>query len=108
MLQVRGKTAQDLRMSVVAEMRSNWPRYAPFIEDRLHANYLANMALPTTYAGHPELVALSAVFRVTISVWGADETTDISSSADPDLPILHLAHRNAGNYLDHYWAADFP
>jgi hypothetical protein len=62
-------------------------------------------AVTGAYAGHPEFVALSAVFRVTMHVWGADDTTVISSSADPDLPTLHLAHRNAGNFLDHHWAA---
>ena len=57
-------------------------------------------AVTGAFAGHPEFVALSAVFRVTIHVWGADDTTVISSSADPDLPTLHLAHRNAGNFLE--------
>ena len=56
---MRGITAQGLRARVVEEMAENWSRYAPFIEDRLHANYLAKMALSGEYAGEPELIALS-------------------------------------------------
>ena len=107
-LQMRGITAQGLRARVVAEMAENWSRYAPFIEDRLHANYLAKMALSGEYAGEPELIALSRVWGVTIHVWGAVSTFVISSPDAPaSLPTVHLANRDAGNYRDHYWAVDF-
>ena len=107
-LQMRGITAQGLRARVVAEMAENWSRYAPFIEDRLHANYLAKMAVSGEYAGEPELIALSKVWGVTIHVWGAVSTFVISSPDAPaSLPSVHLANRDAGNYRDHYWAVDF-
>jgi len=106
---MRGITAEGLRARVVAEMAENWSRYAPFIEDRLHANYLAKMALSGEYAGEPELIALSKVWGVTIHVWGAVSTFVISSPDAPaSLPTVHLANRDAGNYRDHYWAVDFP
>ena len=109
-LQMRGITAHGLRARVVAEMAANWSRYAPFIEDCLHANYLAKMALSGEYAGEPELIALSKVWGVTIHVWGAENTTIISANpyAREPLPIVHLAHRDAGDFRDHYWAVQLP
>ena len=104
----RLRADNGLRARAVAEMSGNWSRYAPFIEDRLHANYLAKMALSGEYAGEPELIALSKVWGVTIHVWGAVSTFVISSPDAPaSLPTVHLANRDAGNYRDHYWAVDF-
>jgi hypothetical protein len=110
MSQMRRVTAKGLRARVVDEMTRDWPRYAPFIEEHLHADYLAGMARSTEYADHPELLALSQVCRVTIHVWGAEKTAIIS--ANPDAreppPIVHLAHRDAGDFRDHYWAVQLP
>jgi hypothetical protein len=53
-------------------MANDWQNYAPFIEDRLHATYLTNMALSTEYAGEAELFALSKLCGVTICVWGSE------------------------------------
>jgi hypothetical protein len=105
--QVRGVTAQDVRNRVVEEMSSDWPSYKPFVDPELHADYLANMACSTEYAGDPELVALSKVYGVTIRVWGADAAHDMdirAPSVGTDAPVVHLAHRNAGNFRDHYFA----
>jgi hypothetical protein len=108
--QMRCVTANGLRARVVDEMTGDWPRYAPFIEEHLHTDYLAGMARSTEYADHPELLALSQVCRVTIHVWGAENTAIIS--ANPDAreppPIVQLAHRDAGDYRDHYWAVQLP
>ena len=110
MAQMQRVAAKSLRASVVDEMRRDWPRYSPFIEERLHADYLAGMARSTEYADHPELLALSQVCRVTIHVWGAESTAIIS--ANPDAreppPIVQLAHRDAGDFRDHYWAVQLP
>jgi hypothetical protein len=110
MAQMQLVSPKSLRARVVDEMTRDWPRYSPFIEEGLHADYLAGMARSTEYADHPELLALSQVCGVTIHVWGAESTAIIS--ADPDapgsLPIVSLAHRDAGNFRDHYWAAQLP
>jgi hypothetical protein len=117
MSQMRRVTANGLRARVVDEMTRDWPRYAPFIEEHLHADYLAEMARSTEYADHPELLALSQVCRVTIHVWGAENTAVISAYPDArePPPIVHLAHRvphhplvNAGDFRDHYWAVQLP
>ena len=110
MSQMHRITAKDLRARVVDEMTRDWPRYSPFIEERRHADYLAGMARSTEYADHPELLALSQVCGVTIHVWGAENTAIIS--ANPDAreppPIVSLAHRDAGDFRDHYWAVQLP
>ena len=110
MLQMHQVTAKGLRARVVDEMTRDWPRYAPFIEEHLHADYLAGMARSTEYADHAELLALSQVCGVTIHVLGAENTAIIS--ADPDAreppPIVQLAHRDAGDFRDHYWAVQLP
>ena len=65
------------------------------------------MARSTEYAGEPELVALSKVYRVMIRVWGADEAHDRelrAPSVGADAPVVHLAHRDARNFRDHYFA----
>ena len=112
MSQMSHVTAKGLRARIVDEMTRDWPRYSPFIEKHLHADYLAGMARSSEYADHPELIALSQVCRVTIHVWGAETTAIISAhpesdSLDPS-PIVHLAHRNVGNFRDHYWAIQLP
>ncbi len=112
MSQIHRITAQGLRARVVEEMTRDWSRYSPFIEGRLHADYLAGMARSTEYADHPraELLALSQVCGVTIHVWGAESTAIIA--ANPDAreppPIVSLAHRDAGDFRDHYWAVQLP
>ena len=110
MSQMHSITTKGLRALVVDEMTRDWSRYSPFIEERLHADYLAGMARSTEYADHPELLALSQVCGVTIHVWGAENTAIIS--AHPDAreppPIVHLAHRDAGDFRDHYWAVQLP
>ena len=107
---MRRVTASGLRARVVDEMTGDWPRYAPFIEEHLHTDYLAGMARSTEYADHPELLALSQVSGVTIHVWGAENTAIIS--ANPDAreppPIVNLAHRDAGDFRGHYWALQLP
>jgi hypothetical protein len=110
LLQVCGVSAPDLRALVVREMTSDWPRYAPFIEDHLHASYLATMALSTEYAGEAELFALSKLCGVTICVWGAENNAIIAAdpAAPVSLPTVNLAHRDAGNFRDHYWAVQLP
>ena len=110
MVQMQRVTAKSLRASVVDEMRRDWPRYSPFIEERLHVDYLARMARFTEYADHPELIALSQVYGVTIHVWGAESTAIISANPDApgSLPIVSLAHRDAGDSRDHYWAVQLP
>jgi hypothetical protein len=97
MAQMQRVTAKGLRARVVDEMTRDWPRYSPFIEEHLRADYLAGMARSTEYADHPELLALSQVCGVTIHVWGAENTAIISANPDareplPILPIVHLAH----------------
>ncbi len=109
--QVRGVSAQDVRTRVVEEMRGDWASYKPFVEHGLHPDYLANMARSTEYAGEPELVALSKVYGVTIRVWGADEAHDRelrAPSVGADAPVVHLAHRDARNFRDHYFAVQLP
>ncbi len=109
--QVRGVTAQDVRSRVVEEMRGDRASYEPFVDHALHADYLANMARSTDYAGEPELVALSMVYGVTIRVWGADEAHDRelqAPSVGADAPVVHLAHRDARNFRDHYFAVQLP
>jgi hypothetical protein len=110
MSQMHRITAQGLRARVVEEMTRDWSRYSPFIEEHLHADYLAGMTRSTEYADHPELLALSQVCGVTIHVWGAENTAVIS--ANPDAreppPIISLAHRDAGDFRDHYWAVQLP
>ena len=104
---MRGVTAQDVRSRVVEEMRRDWPSYKPFVDPELHADYLADMARPTEYAGEPELVALSKVYRVTIRMWGADAAHDRdirAPSVGTDASVVHLAHRDARNFRDHYFA----
>jgi hypothetical protein len=110
MSQMHNITAKGLRARVVDEMTREWPRYSPFIEERLHADYLAGMARSTEYADHPELLALSQVCGVTIHVWSAENTAIISanSEAPEPPPIVHLAHRDAGDFRDHYWAVQLP
>ncbi len=105
--QVRGVSAQDVRNRVVEEMSRDRASYEPFVDLELHANYLANMARSTEYAGEPELVALSKVYGVTIRVWGADAAHDRdirAPSVGADAPVVHLAHRDARNFRDHYFA----
>ena len=111
MLQVLGQTAQDVRTSVVAEMASKWARYSAFIDESQRDDYLGKMASASEYAGEPELAALSAVWGVTIQVWGAETTHTISASGDLTRPTINLVHRNNGDpggLLDHYWFAEFP
>ena len=110
MSQMHRVTAKGLRARVVEEMTRDWPRYSPFIEEHLRADYLAKMARSTEYADHPELLALSQVCGVRIHVWGAEITAIISANPDArePLPIVHLAHRDAGNSKDHYWAVQLP
>ena len=99
-----------MRSHVVEELKEDWPRYSSFIEAHLLPNYLSNMARSSEYAGEPELVALSKLHRVAIHVWGADEAHDRDIRAPTvgaDAPTVHLAHRNAGNFRDHYWAVNF-
>jgi hypothetical protein len=108
--QMHRVTAKGLRARVVDEMTQDWPRYSPFIKENLHGDYLAGMARSTEYADHPELLALSQVCGVTIHVWGAENTAIISANPDaPEPPpIVHLAHRDAGDFRDHYWAVQLP
>ena len=104
-------TSLEIRAGVVTEMAVDWARYAPFIAADQHATYLADMALPGTYAGNHELFALSRLYGVTIRVWGATEAHDVTIRADTvgaDAPTVHLAHRHAGDFTDHYWAVHFP
>ena len=110
MSQMQRVTAKGLRARVVDEMRRDWPRYSPFIEEPLHVDYLARMARSTEYADHPELLALSRLCGVTIHVWGAESTAIISANPDAigSLPIVSLAHRDAGDFRDHYWAVQLP
>jgi len=110
MVQMQRVTAKSLRARVVDEMTRDWPRYSPFIEESLHADYLARMARSTEYADHPELIALSQVCGVTIHVWGAENTAIVSANPDApgSLPIVRLAHRAAGDFRDHYWAVQLP
>ena len=110
MSQMHRISAKGLRARVVEEMTREWPRYSPFIEEHLHADYLAEMARSTEYADHPELLALSQVCGVTIHVWGAENTAIISANPDaPEPPpIVSLAHRDAGDFRDHYWAVQLP
>jgi hypothetical protein len=110
MAQMQRVTAKSLRARVVDEMRRDWPRYSPFTEEPLHVDYLARMARSTEYADHPELLALSRLCGVTIHVWGAESTAIISANPDApgSLPIVNLAHRDAGDFRDHYWAVQLP
>ena len=104
-------TSLEIRAGVVTEMAVDWARYAPFIAADQHATYLADMALPGTYAGNHELFALSRLYGVRIRVWGATEAHDVTIRADTveaDAPTVHLAHRDAGDFRDHYWAVIFP
>jgi hypothetical protein len=104
-------TSLEIRAGVVTEMAVDWARYAPFIAADQHATYLADMALPGTYAGNHELFALSRLYGVRIRVWGATEAHDVTIRADnvgADAPTVHLAHRHAGDFRDHYWAVHFP
>ena len=104
-------TSLEIRAGVVAEIAADWARYAPFIAADQHATYLADMALPGTYAGNHELFALSRLYGVTIRVWGATEAHYVTIRADTveaDAPTVHLAHRDAGDFRDHYWAVRFP
>ncbi len=104
---MRSVTARDVRNRIVEEMRGDWPSYEPFVDLELHANYLANMARSTEYAGEPELVALSKVYGVTIRVWGADAAHDReirAPSVGAYAPVVNLAHRDARNFRDHYFA----
>ncbi len=94
-------------------MAADWPRYSPFIPDDQRRGYLAKMARSGTYAGNQELVALSQVYGVRIRVWGATAAHDVDiiapnvrANVRADAPTVHLAHRNAGNAMNHYWAAD--
>jgi hypothetical protein len=106
---VQGLTSHDLRLRVVAGMRADWPRYSEFVEEGLRPEYLANMALSTTYAGEAELVALSELHGVAIHVWGAVQAYDRPIPAPigaADAPTVHLAHRNARTSMNHYWAVD--
>ena len=96
-----------MRNRVVEEMRGDWASYEPFVEPDVHTSYLSSMARSTEYAGEPELVALSKVYGVTIRVWGADAAHDRdirAPSVGADAPMVHLAHRDAGNFRDHYFA----
>ena len=96
-----------MRNRVVEEMRGDWASYKPFVDHALHPDYLANMARSSEYAGEPELVALSKVYIVTIRVWGADAAHDRelrAPSVGAEAPVVHLAHRDAGNFRDHYFA----
>ena len=102
-------TSRELRARVVAEMKADWTRYSPFITDDQSPDYLANMARPGTYAGQPELVALYQLYKVPIHVWGATGAHDvdiIAPNVGADAPTVHLAHRDAGNSMNHYWAVD--
>jgi hypothetical protein len=110
MAQMQRVTAKGLRACVVDEMTMDWPRYSPFIEERLHADYLARMTRSSEYADHPELIALSQVCGMTIHVWGAENTAIISANQDApgSLPIVNLAHRDTGDSRDHYWAVLLP
>ena len=114
MLQVLGQTAQDVRTSVVAEMASKWAHYSALIDESQRDGYLGKMASASEYAGEPELAALSAVWGVTLHVWGAQTTNIIPASANPTWPTIHLVHRDAsdsdagGDLFDHYWAGELP
>ena len=108
--QVEGLTSHDLRLSVVAEMGADWPRYSEFVEKGLRREYLANMALTTTYAGEAELVAIAALHGVAIHVWGADQAYDRPIAAPigaAGAPTVHVAHRHTGTFTDHYWGVSF-
>ena len=108
---MQGLTPHDLRLRVVAGMRADWPRYSEFVEEGLRPEYLANMALTTTYAGEAELIAIGELHGVAIHVWGADQAHDRIFPAPigaADAPTVHLAHRHAGDSRDHYWAVHFP
>jgi hypothetical protein len=88
------------------EMRRHRPSYEPFVDPDLYPYYLPNMARSTEYAGEPELVALSKVYGVTIHVWGADAAHDRDVRAPgvgSDSHVVHLAHRDARNFRDHYF-----
>ena len=96
-----------MRNRVVEEMRGDWASYKPFVDPELHQDYLADMARSTEYAGEPELVALSKVYGVTIRVWGTDAAHDRdirAPSVGADAPMVHLAHRDARNFRDHFFA----
>ena len=99
-----------MRSHVVEELKEDWPRYSPFIEAHLLPNYLSNMARSSEYVGEAELVALSKLHKVTIHVWGADETHDRvirAPSVGTDAPTVHVAHRDTGTFRDHYWGVSF-
>ena len=95
-------------------MRRNWAHYGAFIDDGERDSYLGKMASASEYAGEPELAALSAVWGVTLHVWGAQTTNIIPASlaADPTWPTIHLVHRDAseagGELFSHYWAGELP
>jgi hypothetical protein len=99
-------------MRVVEEMRSKWDHYSAFVVESDRDGYLDMMASASTYAGHAELYALSAVWGVTIQVWGAETTHTISASGDLTRPTINLVHRDAsdagGGLFDHYWAGELP
>ena len=107
---MEGLSSHDLRLHVVAGMRADWPRYSEFVEEGLRPEYLANMALSTTYAGEAELVALSELHGVAIHVWGAVQAHDRvirAPSVGTDAPTVHVAHRHTGTFRDHYWGVSF-
>ena len=99
-------------MSVVEEMHSNWAHYSAFVVQTEQDDYLTVMASAGTYAGYAELVALSAVWGVTIHVWGAQTTNIIPAVVNPTWPTIHLVHRDAsdagGDLFGHYWAGELP
>ena len=107
---MQGVSSHDLRSHVVEELEVDWLSYRPFIESRLLPNYLSNMARSSEYVGEAELVALSKLHKVTIHVWGADETHDRvirAPSVGTDAPTVHVAHRHTGTFRDHYWGVSF-
>ncbi len=96
-----------IRAAVVAEMKEDWSSYSPFIPEDLRRGYLANMALDGAYGGHPELAALSKLYRVKIHVRGATAPHDveiIAPNVEADAPTVKLAHRNEDSSMNHYWA----
>jgi hypothetical protein len=104
---MRGVTSPVVRSLVVAEMRADWPRYSEFMVEAQRPGYLVTMALPGAYGGHPELVALSELYRVKIHVWGATVAHDVDIVAPNlgvDAPTVVLAHRNHNSAMNHYWA----
>ncbi len=100
-----------MRDLVVDEMSRDRDSYMGHIGVDQRDAYLDNMRRPFVYVDEAELVALSKVYGVAIHVWGADAAHDRERRAPgvgDDAPVVHLAHRDAGDARDHFWAVDFP